>query len=769
MRPAARPRRESPHFLAMGCGASKAVAPELHSANGTAATAPRQGLASVKVGARGGATGSDGAPEPSGRSTRRKIITQVVEELSDGRKVTTTTTTIETLSDDEEGDGAGAEERDTDVQRDGAAVTQKPPAADSKGSQMQRAQLRSINSLKAGAAPVPPGTPDLESSQRTLRHPASSEQASLASSQAASGPMRNAAATALAALPDAPRTASATLAPLLTAPSKEHGTLLAPAGSLLPRKSLHAQQARLPALPGSPQALAPGSGASLLLTDAAGSERATADSKASTSSAAMVLPGAVAPHGHSKQHSSGSASPILLTHRRVGGSGGASPGGTRTSPRRGAGGSTNSIAAATTAALLATAAAQGGGTRSPTDALDRYYQTLPTAPPDATGRRSAPRSDSLQRLLASLQAVAAQPPPADAPSPPASPPRPLPPQRLQVPQTGSASPAQGAGASPSGPASGGGAEFLQGLTPVRTSASGSCTSGTPVQVASLGATLRGAAGASPPLSPLKPPPQQPPPAPPPTDSAAHVRFNVHKPPAGGARDPVAVSASPSFGFILDDGADLGDDLVIGGDASQRGSRVGAAPGVAAAPAAAPVRSPPAAQPPAEQLRPSASAPAPVPPASPPSAAPTAGGALSGRTSMALSDRSSVTDVAESGPSATSSRASTGTGAAVSAALRIAGASGADLVTRALQRGLGSLNRRVSENGVERSSAPLVAVNRNRVVKDKRPVSTCAVSLAFLLEFSGRVPAEMSTLDVVYKVHCGHLGWAKGQQHCWWPG
>lgn len=34
---------------------------------------------------------------------------------------------------------------------------------------------------------------------------------------------------------------------------------------------------------------------------------------------------------------------------------------------------------------------------------------------------------------------------------------------------------------------------------------------------------------------------------------------------------------------------------------------------------------------------------------------------------------------------------------------------------------------------------------------KRHVASCAVSLAFLLEFSSRIDAEMSTLDVVYKV------------------
>ncbi len=36
---------------------------------------------------------------------------------------------------------------------------------------------------------------------------------------------------------------------------------------------------------------------------------------------------------------------------------------------------------------------------------------------------------------------------------------------------------------------------------------------------------------------------------------------------------------------------------------------------------------------------------------------------------------------------------------------------------------------------------------------KRPVTGCAVSLAFLLKFSQSVPHDMSTLDVVYQVRC----------------
>ncbi len=54
-----------------------------------------------------------------------------------------------------------------------------------------------------------------------------------------------------------------------------------------------------------------------------------------------------------------------------------------------------------------------------------------------------------------------------------------------------------------------------------------------------------------------------------------------------------------------------------------------------------------------------------------------------------------------------------------------------------------------------SSRPLMLKQQPLEEADsrKRPVTSCAVSLAFLLKFSQSVPHDMSTLDVVYQVRC----------------
>ncbi len=784
----------------MGCAASKAVEPAAAQASAASAASDASpalhalskgpGLAARALGSTSSSGSAWGAApnlgDLAGSSTSmqhernslrtRKITTQVVEQLPDGRKITTTTTTVETLDGEEPSasaplvprPGARSLSGNLSARMHGAVLAPPSRLSQSGGGPTSPTKSRPAGEpspLSASArlvgsfkAPVPPGTPD---NLAPLRHPLVDRVSSRSTSGAAEAALAavSAASASSGGRPDllrAPPPHKGPLAPLAPTSPKGHAPALLGQdldSLILPHKMPLAQQSRLPALPGSPHAPDGGSPPESDLAVQAPHSHKLAPVN-------PLLHGALQQADTRRTHSAnGAGSPTAgagLGNPFLVGRPQTMSGASTTAPPSGG---------KAGAAAAAEAEAQGGAAPAPSGSKGAVRET--------TAWGMAPRSDSLSRLVASLQAMA-QAPDGDSGSPPASPssrissstskPVPLPAGAArQAPPTTTSGPAAGSPpGAPTAPPSG---------SPAGAAAAASAASALPTPDGTARTDPQGSV----------------------PDSTFRASAATSAPPAMAA---AAGEGSPTAGAVAAQPQNVFSSWAAAPQQQQQQAALPATPPSPpanppnASPLASPTKATPAPQqappqpsPPKQQQPPPTSPPRQQqPPPSPPPA--TSGGrpvrrasngdatARTGRTARRSSsssdgqhsDRSSPglplvrasrpssgsrSSASESVVLAASGGGSMTMGGVSSGLLGIASASATDLVTRALRRGLGSFNQRSSMDGARAAQD----LDRASPVR-KRPVSTCAVSLAFLLEFSARVPADMSTLDVVYKVRRG---------------